>query len=78
MCRFRDCTHTQEPACAVCAAVDDGELAASRLDNYRRLQCEDDLLRRRRDELARLEEQRRVKTVHREMRALRHNRLTET
>jgi len=77
LCRFRDCTHTQEPGCAVRAAVDDGQLDASRLDNYRRLQREDDLLRQRRNELARLEEQRRVKTVHRTMRALRHNRLTD-
>ena len=76
-CRFRDCAHAQEPACAVRAAVDDGQLAASRLENYRQLQREGDLLRRRRDELARLEEQRRVKTVHRAMRAQRHNRLTD-
>jgi len=76
-CRFRNCAHDQEPGCAVRAAVDDGQLAASRLDNYRRLQREGDLLRRRRNELARLEEQRRVKPVHRAMRALRHNRLTD-
>ena len=55
------------------AAVDDGRLTVSRLNSYRRLQREGDILRRRRDELARLEEQRRVKTVHR---AMRHNRLT--
>ena len=76
-CHFRDCAHGREPGCAVRAAVDDGRLAASRFDNFRRLQSEGDLLRRRRDELARLEEQRRVTTVHRAMRALRHNRLTD-
>ena len=76
-CRFRDCAHEREPTCAVRAAVDDGRLAASRLDNYHRLQREGDLLRRRRDELARLEEQRRVKTVYRATRALLHNRLTD-
>ena len=76
-CRFRDCNHEREPGCAVRAAVDDGRLAASRFDNYRRLQREGDLLRRRRDELARLEEQRRVTTAHRAMRALRHNRLKD-
>ena len=76
-CRFRDCAHEQEPACAVRAAVDDGQLAASRLDNYHRLQREGDLLRRRRDELARLEEQRRITTAHRAMRALRNNRLRD-
>ena len=46
-CRFRDCAHEREPVCAVRAAVDDGRLAASRLDNYHRLQREGDLLRRR-------------------------------
>ena len=76
-CRFRDCSHDREPGCAVRAAVDDGRLVAARFDNYRRLQREGDLLRRRRDELARLEEQRRVKPVHRQTRALRHNRLTD-
>ena len=76
-CRFRDCAHDQEPGCAVQGAVDDGRLAASRLDNYRKLQREGDQLRRRRDELARLEEQRQVKTVHRAMRAMRHNRLQD-
>ena len=76
-CRFRDCGHDQEPGCAVRAAVDNGRLAASRFDNYRRLHREGDLLRRRRDELARIEEHRHVKTVHRTMRALRHNRLTD-
>jgi len=77
VCRFRDCRHDQEPGCAVRAAVDDGRLEAARFDNYRRLQREGDLLRRRRDELARLEEQRRVTTVHRAMRKLRHNRLQD-
>ena len=72
-CRFRDCAHDEEPGCAVVAAVDDGRLAVSRLNNYRRLQREGDRLRLQRDGLARLEEQRRAKSVHR---AMRHNRLT--
>ena len=76
-CRFRNCAHEREPGCAVGAAVDDGRLAASRLDNYRRLRDEGDLLRRRRDELARLEERRRDSTGHRATWGLRHNRLTD-
>lgn len=39
-CRFRDCTHSGEPGCAVQAAVDEGLLAQSRLDNYHKLQRE--------------------------------------
>jgi ribosome biogenesis GTPase len=36
-CRFDDCQHRGEPGCAVRAAVDDGELSASRYASYRRL-----------------------------------------
>ncbi len=39
-CKFRDCTHQQEPGCAVTAAVLSGELAPDRLESYRRLQRE--------------------------------------
>lgn len=33
-CRFSTCTHTKEPACAVRAAVEAGEVAPSRYENY--------------------------------------------
>jgi ribosome biogenesis GTPase len=36
-CRFLDCRHLQEPACAVIAAVESGELSARRYESYRRL-----------------------------------------
>lgn len=36
-CRFDNCRHLLEPGCAVVAAVDAGEVAASRLDSYRRM-----------------------------------------
>jgi ribosome biogenesis GTPase / thiamine phosphate phosphatase len=36
-CRFRDCTHTDEPGCAVQAAVASGELAPERLASYHKL-----------------------------------------
>jgi ribosome biogenesis GTPase len=36
-CRFQDCRHMQEPACAVIAAVERGEMAARRYESYRRL-----------------------------------------
>jgi ribosome biogenesis GTPase len=39
-CRFRDCTHSHEPGCAVKAAVAGGELADWRLDNYVKLYTE--------------------------------------
>lgn len=33
-CRFGDCTHMKEPGCAVIAAVEAGEIAASRYNSY--------------------------------------------
>lgn len=39
-CRFRDCTHTAEPGCAIRAALEEGELSQVRWDSYRSLQRE--------------------------------------
>lgn len=36
-CRFRDCTHRQEPGCAVRAAVGAGDVAEVRFDAYRKI-----------------------------------------
>ncbi len=36
-CRFRDCLHLQEPACAIAAACAAGRVSAQRLESYRRL-----------------------------------------
>lgn len=39
-CRFRDCRHTNEPGCAVLAAVAEGRLDRDRVASYRKLQAE--------------------------------------
>lgn len=39
-CRFTDCTHLQEPGCAVRAAVDAGTIAASRYASYAKMIAE--------------------------------------
>lgn len=39
-CRFRDCTHTSEPGCAVLKAVSDGILSEERLLSYKKLKVE--------------------------------------
>ncbi|MEZ4826948.1 MAG: ribosome small subunit-dependent GTPase A [Bacteroidia bacterium] len=36
-CRFNNCTHTKEPKCAIKAAVEAGEIHASRYDSYLRM-----------------------------------------
>jgi ribosome biogenesis GTPase len=39
-CRYRNsCTHTHEPGCAVRAAVEGGEVSASRYDSYARMRA---------------------------------------
>jgi ribosome biogenesis GTPase len=39
-CRFRDCTHTAEPGCAVREAVDEGDMSDDRLEHYQKLGAE--------------------------------------
>lgn len=39
-CRFRNCSHEDEPGCAVRAALESGELDRRRLSSYRKLQSE--------------------------------------
>lgn len=39
-CRFRECQHLNEPDCAIKAAVESGEIAQSRYDNYQQFMSE--------------------------------------
>ncbi|MDR2035906.1 MAG: ribosome small subunit-dependent GTPase A [Coriobacteriales bacterium] len=39
-CRYRDCTHTHEPGCAVVDAVEAGNIPQRRLESYRLLAAE--------------------------------------
>jgi len=36
-CRFSDCHHESEPGCAVRKAIENGDIDARRLQNYRKL-----------------------------------------
>jgi ribosome biogenesis GTPase len=64
-CRFRDCTHGDEPGCAVQDAVRRGAIDTGRLAGLHRLEAEQAALRRRTDEGAAREERRRWKAIHR-------------
>lgn len=67
-CRFRDCTHDQEPGCAVRGAIEEGTLDAGRLESHHALLRELAHLEERQDARARRERMRQVKIVHRAMR----------
>ena len=41
-CRYADCSHQHEPGCAVCAAVENGELSEDRYYSYIKLKKESD------------------------------------
>ncbi len=46
-CRFGDCSHRKEPACAIRAAVADGTLESARYENFLNLEIEIAALRKR-------------------------------
>ncbi|MDD3169769.1 MAG: ribosome small subunit-dependent GTPase A [Eubacteriales bacterium] len=39
-CRYKDCSHTTEPGCAVRKAIEEGDLPEERLENFQKLQKE--------------------------------------
>jgi ribosome biogenesis GTPase len=55
-CRFTDCAHGREPACAVRAALANGTLDLERFESWRKLQREAERLARKQDGRARSEE----------------------
>ena len=67
-CRFRDCTHTDEPGCAVRAAIESGEIPPERLDSYRKLEREARAAARKTDARLRSEEKRKWKIIHKSAR----------
>jgi ribosome biogenesis GTPase / thiamine phosphate phosphatase len=69
-CRFSDCTHHEEPGCAVRAALDSGELEAARLESYFTIQRELQHLERRQDKLGQIEEKKKAKVIERAVRRM--------
>ena len=69
-CRFRDCTHRDEPGCAVLAAVESGELPAGRLVSYHKLVRESQVAAMKTDARLRAEEERKWKIISKACKAL--------
>jgi len=64
-CRYGNCGHTTEPGCAVQAAIAEGRLDENRLENQRKLEREQEFVRRKVDPEAQKQEKERVKLLHR-------------
>jgi ribosome biogenesis GTPase len=73
-CRFSDCTHGEEPGCAVRRAVADGTLEAGRLDGYLKLAREAAALAARHEVAARQAERRSGRVRERAIRDLQRKR----
>ncbi len=68
-CFFRDCTHTNEPQCAIHAALANGTLEQARYNSYNKLQRELAYLERKEDARARLAEKDKWKKISKYQRA---------
>jgi ribosome biogenesis GTPase len=64
-CKYGNCGHSNEPGCALLAALADGRLDADRLENWQKLSREQEFQRRKADPAARQKEKDRVKVIHR-------------
>ena len=69
-CRFRDCTHSGEPGCAVGKAIENGQLERARLDNQRKLLREQAFLERKLDKGAEAKNKAQNKILHRAVRQM--------
>ncbi len=69
-CRFRDCSHVNEPGCAVLTAVQEGALSLERLESFHKLSRELRYLAIKQDEGAQRAQKQRWKAIHK---AARHN-----
>ncbi len=68
-CRFQDCSHGDEPDCAVNQAVEQGSLVADRLESYHTLRRELEHLDRKTDPEAQSQVKRHGREIHKNMRA---------
>ena len=69
-CHFTDCRHRDEPRCAVKQAVEEGTLAADRLEGFLKLQDELKSLEARKDVRAQIDAKRKIKSVNQSLKKL--------
>ncbi|GAB7024113.1 ribosome small subunit-dependent GTPase A [Salidesulfovibrio brasiliensis] len=69
-CRFADCSHQNEPGCAVLQAVESGELRGERLSNYHKMQREMDYIQARNEKDADYIEKERWKGIAMEIKRM--------
>ena len=77
-CRFRDCRHEGEPGCAVAEALASGSLDPGRLESYRKLQRELQLLETRASEHGKREQRRRDRRLGRLYRKIKEDKRRRT
>jgi ribosome biogenesis GTPase / thiamine phosphate phosphatase len=68
-CRFRDCTHSGEPGCAVASALESGLVDPGRWAGFQKLRAEAEWHETIVDPLAALERKRKWKAIHKQMRS---------
>lgn len=69
-CKFSDCTHANEPDCAVLQAINEGSLDVNRLENYLKVQKEQEYLTNRQTQSAAKVERDKWKAIHKQIKYL--------
>lgn len=67
LCKFRDCKHKDEPGCAVKNALKNGRLEPERLENYLKMQKEQEYLINRQEQSAAKVERNKWKAIHKQI-----------
>lgn len=70
-CRFNDCSHANEPGCAVNEAIKEGTLTRERYEAYEKLKREARYTQRKSDQKLRMEEKRKWKDISKFAKSLR-------